>query len=98
MIYWGQFAHLYAKLPWQGNTEMTFAVFESSCHLLLTGYYQSNHSKVKAIPLRALFKTFSKSSFLYFLLLSFFVFFPRHTFVGNGQKLSLAMVKNVQIS
>jgi len=30
-----QFARLFAKLPWLGNSKMTFAVFESSFHLLL---------------------------------------------------------------
>jgi len=33
-------------------SEVTFSVFESSCHLLL----QSNHSKVEAISLSALLK------------------------------------------
>jgi len=29
------YAHLFAKLPWPGGGEVAFAVFESSCHLLL---------------------------------------------------------------
>jgi len=33
-----------------GDSEVTFSIFESSCHL----YYQTNHSKVEAIPLSAL--------------------------------------------
>jgi len=31
-----QFAHLFAKLPWPRASEVTFAVFESSCHLVLS--------------------------------------------------------------
>jgi len=30
-----QFDHLFAKLPRPGFSEVTFAVFKSSCHLLL---------------------------------------------------------------
>jgi len=30
-----QFARLFAKLPRPGDSEVTFAVFKSSCHLLL---------------------------------------------------------------
>jgi len=30
-----QLARLFAKLPWSGDSEVTFAVIESSCHLLL---------------------------------------------------------------
>jgi len=30
-----QFARLFAKLPRPGVSEVTFSVFESSCHLLL---------------------------------------------------------------
>jgi len=29
------FARLFAKLPWPGDNEVAFSVFESSCHLLL---------------------------------------------------------------
>jgi len=42
------YAHLFAKLTQPGDSEVTFAVFESSCH------YQSYHSKIEAnqaIPL-----------------------------------------------
>jgi len=50
--------HLFDKVPRPGVSEGTFLVFESSCHLLLpeaaTCYYQSNHSKVEAIPLSTL--------------------------------------------
>jgi len=42
------FASLIAKLPRPGDSEVTFAVFESSC------YYQPNHLKVEAIPISAL--------------------------------------------
>jgi len=28
-------AHLFAKVPWPGDSKVTFAVFESSCQLLL---------------------------------------------------------------
>jgi len=56
-IYWvkmifllGLGTHLFVKVPWPGDSEGTFSVFESSCHL----YYQSNHSKVEAILLSAL--------------------------------------------
>jgi len=31
-----QFARLFAKLPWPGDSEVIIAVFESSCHLLLS--------------------------------------------------------------
>jgi len=44
------FARLFAKLPRPGDSEVTFAVFESSFHC----YYQSNHSKLEAIPLSTL--------------------------------------------
>jgi len=37
-------------LPQPGDSEATFAVFESSCYILLP----VNHSKVEAIPLNAL--------------------------------------------
>jgi len=30
-----QFVRLFTKLPRPGDSEMTFAVFESGCHLLL---------------------------------------------------------------
>jgi len=43
------FARSFAKLPRQRDSEVTFAIFESSA----TYYYQSNHSKVEAIPLSA---------------------------------------------
>jgi len=36
--------HLFVKVPWAGDSEMTFLVFESSCHLFLP----VNHSKVEA--------------------------------------------------
>jgi len=36
-----QFAHLYAKLPQPGDSEVTFTVFELNCHL----YYQSSRLK-----------------------------------------------------
>jgi len=40
------------EIPRPGDSEVTFSVFESSCHLLqVTSYYQSNYSKVEAIPL-----------------------------------------------
>jgi len=45
-----RFSRLFAKLPWSGNSKVTFSVFESSCQLL----HQSNHSKVEAIPVSAL--------------------------------------------
>jgi len=32
--------HLFVQVPRPGDSEVTFSVFESSCHLLL---YQSNH-------------------------------------------------------
>jgi len=55
---------LFVNLPQPGDSEVTFSVFVSSCHLLLrsscqaaTCYYQSNHSKVEAIPLSAFQKT-----------------------------------------
>jgi len=41
----------FSKVPWPGDNEVTFSVFQSSCH---TCYYQSNHSNLKAIPLSAL--------------------------------------------
>jgi len=41
--------HLFVKVHRPGDSEVTFLVFKSSCHLLL----QSNHSKVEAIPLSA---------------------------------------------
>jgi len=43
--------HLFVKVPQPGDSEGTgtFLVTESSCHLLLPSY-QSNHSKVEAIP------------------------------------------------
>jgi len=51
--------HLFVKKPRPGDSEVTFTVFESSCHL----HYQSNHSKVEAIPLSTLPKnTTSKLS------------------------------------
>jgi len=43
--------HLFVKVPRPGDSEGTPSVIESSFHLLL---YQSNHSKVEAIPLNAL--------------------------------------------
>jgi len=46
-----KFVRLFAKLSRPGN-EMTFAVFESSCHLM------SNRSKIEAI----LLSTFSKDT------------------------------------
>jgi len=39
--------HLFVKVPRPGDSEVTFSVFESR-------YYQSNHSKVEAIPVSAL--------------------------------------------
>jgi len=30
-----QLARLFAKLPWPGDSEVTFSIFESSCNLLL---------------------------------------------------------------
>jgi len=27
--------HLFAKVPWPGDSKVSFSVFESSCHLLL---------------------------------------------------------------
>jgi len=48
LFQYSSFARLSAKLPRLGDSEVTFSVFESSCH------YQSNHSKVEAIPLSAL--------------------------------------------
>jgi len=42
------------------RSEVTFSVFESSYHLLT--YYQSNHSKVEAIPLSALPKDTTKAN------------------------------------
>jgi len=44
------FRYSFVKVPRPGGSELTFWVFESSCHL----YYQSDHSKVEAIPLSAL--------------------------------------------
>jgi len=44
-----QFARLFAKLPQSGNSKMTFAVFESSYHLLLP-VGLSYHSKL--LPLK----------------------------------------------
>jgi len=46
--------HLFVKVPRPGNSEKIFSVFESSCHMHLLLAYQSNHSKVEAIPLSAL--------------------------------------------
>jgi len=45
-------AHLFAKVPRPGDSKGAFLVFKLSCQLLF--YYQSNHSKVEAIPLTAL--------------------------------------------
>jgi len=42
--------HLFIKVPRPGDSEVTFSVFESSCHLLLPVY----HSKLEAISLSAL--------------------------------------------
>jgi len=42
--------HLFVKVPRPEDSEVTFLVFESSCDL----YYQSNHSKIEAIPLSTL--------------------------------------------
>jgi len=44
--------YLFVKVPQPGDSEGTFEILESRCHLLLG--YQSNHSKVEAIPLSAL--------------------------------------------
>jgi len=41
------FARLFDMLPEPGDNEVTFSVFKSSC------YYQSYHSKIKAILLSA---------------------------------------------
>jgi len=41
---------LFVKVPRPGNSKVTISVFEST----VTCYYQSNHSKVEAIPLSAL--------------------------------------------
>jgi len=47
-------AHLFVKVPRPGDSEVTFSVFESRCHVKEQCYYQSNHSKVEAITLSAL--------------------------------------------
>jgi len=55
--------HLFVKVHRPEDSERTVSVFESSCHLGC--YYQSNHSKVEAIPLSALPKdTTSEFAFL----------------------------------
>jgi len=51
--------HLVVKVSRPGDSKVTFLVFKSSCHLLL---YQSNHSKVEAIPLSALPKDTTKAN------------------------------------
>jgi len=43
-------APLFVKVSRRGDSERAFSVFELSC----PGYYQSNYSKVEAIPLSAL--------------------------------------------
>jgi len=48
--------HLFVKVPRPGDSEVTFLVFELSCH------YQSNHSKVEEIPLSALPKDTTKAN------------------------------------
>jgi len=50
--------HLFVKIPRPRDSEVTFSVFELSCHLLLQ--YKSNYSKVQAITLDALPKDTSK--------------------------------------
>jgi len=52
--------HLFVKVPRPGDSEVTFSVFESS--QAATCYYQSNHSKVEAIPLSALLKDTTKAN------------------------------------
>jgi len=47
---WYLLAHLFVKVPRPGVSEVTFAVFESSCHLLLS----TPKVEVEAIPLSAL--------------------------------------------
>jgi len=44
------FFRLFAKLPRPGDSERTFSVFESSCHLLLS----VEPSTIEAIPFSAL--------------------------------------------
>jgi len=41
---------LFAKVPRPGDNEVTFSVFKENCYVF---YYQSNHSKVEAIPFSA---------------------------------------------
>jgi len=41
-----QFAYLFVKVPRLGINEVTFTVFESSCHLI--EYKMANHHKVEA--------------------------------------------------
>jgi len=49
-LHLGLDTHLFVKLPRPGDSEGTFAVSSEAA----TCYYQSNYSKVEAIPLRAL--------------------------------------------
>jgi len=44
----GLVTHLYVKMPRPGDSEVTFSVFDQAA----TCYYQSNHSKVQAIPVK----------------------------------------------
>jgi len=55
--------HLFVKVPRSGDSEVTFSVFESSCHC----YYQFNHSKVEAIPFSALPKDTTKANLAAYL-------------------------------
>jgi len=51
--------YLFVKVPRPGDSEETFSVFESSCHMLLP------HSKVQAIPLSALQRDYELAAYLY---------------------------------
>jgi len=53
------FDHLFAKLPWPGESEMTLQFSSQAA----TCYWQSNHSEVEAISLSALPK-YTTSEFL----------------------------------
>jgi len=44
--------HLFVRVPRPGDSEVTFLVFESSCHLLLPDSLTTQ--KVEAIPISAL--------------------------------------------
>jgi len=67
--------YLIVKVPRPGDSEFTFSVSSQAA----TYFYQSNHSKVEAIPLRALSKNTSQRIASLFSKLS--------RFVGNVDKM-----------